>query len=90
MDRRENSRKRTQSTQRKFGLSIAVIRRPDRRSISPAALRSFAAIHFERDARQPMAAAAYDGVNASNPERVSSLRRAQDTTGQTAAPIADY
>ncbi len=62
MDRKENSRKRTQSAQTKFGLSIAVIRRHDRRSISPSPLRSFAAIHFERGAWRTMATAALGGV----------------------------
>jgi hypothetical protein len=62
MDRKENSRKSTQS---KFGLSIAVISQDDRRSISPSplrSLRSFAAIHFERGAWRTMATAVLGGV----------------------------
>ena len=70
MDRKENSRKRTQSTQRKFGLVIAVICQDGRwnpRRSKPLfsalrSLRSFVAIHFERGARQPMASAAYGGL----------------------------
>jgi hypothetical protein len=70
MGGKENSRERTQRTQRKFGLVIAVISQDGRwiprlsKSLfsSLRSLRSFAAIHFERGARQPMATAAYGGV----------------------------
>jgi hypothetical protein len=65
MDGKENSRERTQRTQREFGLIIAVISQDDRRSISPSplrSLRSFAAIHFERGAWRTMATAVLGGV----------------------------
>jgi hypothetical protein len=98
MDRKENSRKRTQSTQRKFGLSIAVLsqdggwipRRTNSLFYSLRSLRSFAVIHFERGAWRTMATAVLGGVNASSPGRVSSLRRAEGTTGQSPLPITDY
>src|SRR5258708_40116406 len=61
MEKKEKCSKRTQSTQRKFRLVIAVICQDGRwnpRLSKPLfsalrSLRSFAAIHFERAARQP-------------------------------------
>src|SRR6266446_2174097 len=98
MDRKENSRKRTQSTQRKFGLSIAIFSQDGgwipRRSNSLfyylRSLRSFAVIHFERGAWRTRATAVLGGINASSPGRVSSLHRAQGTTGQSPLPVTDY
>jgi hypothetical protein len=92
MDRKENSRKRTQSAQRKFGLSIAVIRRHDRPSISPSplrSLRSFAAIHFERGARRTMATAVLGGVTRAALGAFPACMEPRGTTGQSPLPITE-
>jgi hypothetical protein len=67
MDRKENSRKRTQSAQRKFGLLIAFISQdgrwnPRRSKSLFSSLRSFAPTHFEREAWRTMATAVRGGV----------------------------
>jgi hypothetical protein len=90
MDRKENSRKRTQSAQRKFGLSIAVIRRHDRRSISSVPLCSFAAIHFERGAWRTMATAVLGGVTRAALGAFPACMEPRGTTGQSPLPITDY
>jgi hypothetical protein len=100
MDRKENSRKRTQSTQRKFGLSIVVIRQGGRwvsqhsnpLFYSLRSLCSFVAIHFERVAWRMMATAILGGVAPAALGAFPACRepRAQQDSRLYQSPITDY
>src|SRR5258708_19321649 len=90
MDRKENSRKRRQSAQRKFRLSIVVIRQggrwvsqhSDPPFYSLRSLCSFAAIHFECVAWRMMATAVLGGVTPAALGAFPACTVPRATTGQ--------